>query len=506
MLTLKDLLIGLGGELSAGLTVPDATFGDVVVDSRLAGPGSIFVALQGEHQDGHDFIADALSRGATAIIAEERARHQDLPVTLLDLRTPLPADTPMSLPACCIVDDSLAGLQRLSAYWRARMPVQVVGITGSVGKTTTKELTHSVLRQRFRTIKSLGNYNNEIGVPLTLLTLRPEHERAVIEMGMYAIGEIALLAKLARPRIGVVTNVGPSHLERLGTLERIAQAKAELVEALPADGFAILNGDDPLVRQMAERTQAQTFFYGLTPDCDLWAEKVESRGLQGIAFWLHYRGDRLHVSVPLLGRHSVHTALRATAVGLVERLTWQEILDGLRSLSAQLRLVVVQGMQGSTLLDDTYNSSPDSCLAALNLLAEMDGRRIAVLGGMLELGAYEEEGHRKVGARAAETCHVLVTVGSLADLIREEALAAGMPADAVHRVEDNQEAIELLRSILAPGDFVLLKGSRAFQMEEIVSALSASATGPGAGASGSQGVPPAAKSQTDSSSGQEKPA
>lgn len=472
MLTLQDLLTGLGGEWPTDLTLPKATFSDVVVDSRCAGPGSIFVALRGQRQDGHDFMSDALARGATAIVAEERATRQDLPVTFVDLRRGLMPGSPLALPVCCIVEDSLAGLQRLSGYWRSRMPVQVIGITGSVGKTTTKELIYAVLCQRFRTIKSEGNYNNEIGVPLTLLNLRPEHERAVVEMGMYALGEIALLADLARPRIGVVTNVGPSHLERLGTLERIAQAKAELVEALPADGVAILNGDDPLVRAMAVKTHAQPFFYGLTPDCDLWAESVVSRGLQGIGFWLHYRGERLRVNVPLLGRHSVHTALRAAAVGLVENLSWQEIIEGLQSLSAQLRLVVTRGVHGSTLLDDTYNSNPDSCLAALNLLAEMDGRRIAVLGGMLELGPYEEEGHRKVGARAAETCHVLVTVGNLAELISQEALAAGMPADAVHQVGDNQQAIELLKSILTPGDFVLVKGSRAFAMEEIVGALS----------------------------------
>ena len=222
---------------------------------------------------------------------------------------------------------------------------------------------------------------------------------------MYDVGEIAPLCHIAPPQVGVVTNVGPVHLERLGRIERIAQAKAELVQALPADGVAVLNLDDARVAAMASQTQARIFWYGLSPDADLWADEIQGEGLDGIRFRFHWQSEVLHVRVPLLGRHSVHTALRAAAVGLVEGLSWEEIVRGLQQLDVQLRLITARGLNGATVLDDTYNASPASTMAALNLLADLtvqNGRRIAVLGDMLELGSYEEEGHRKVGARAAD--------------------------------------------------------------------------------------------------------
>jgi len=306
MLTLADLVEGLTGRRPPNWEQKKLT--EVVIDSRLARPGSLFVALKGEREDGHDFVADAFERGAIAAIVERR----------LDV-------------GC----------------------TRVIGVTGSVGKTTTKEVIYGVLCQSFRTLKSEGNYNNEIGLPLTLLKLEPGYERVVLEMAMYDLGEIAELAAIARPHIGVVTNVGPTHLERLGTIERIAQAKTELVEALPDDGVAILNGDDPWVRQMADKTRAEVFFYGLNPECDLWANHIESYGLEGIRFRFHSGSEIIHAKVPLLGRHSVHTALAAASVGLVEGQSWEEIMEGLRGAS-QLRLVVVPGIGGTTILDDTY--------------------------------------------------------------------------------------------------------------------------------------------------------
>jgi UDP-N-acetylmuramoyl-tripeptide--D-alanyl-D-alanine ligase len=347
----------------------------------------------------------------------------------------------------------------------------VIGITGSVGKSSTKELAWAVLRQRFNTLKSPGNLNNEIGLPLTLLHLDQSHERVVLEMGTYDLGEIRTLCAIAAPQVGVVTNVGPTHLERLKTVERIAQAKAELVQALPPDGVAILNQDDPYVRAMARQTQARVFTYGLTPEADLWADDIVSEGLEGIHFVLHYQGEALHTKVPLLGHHSVHTALRATAVGVVEGMTWHEIFSGLQDSSVQLRLVSVPGSNGSTLLDDTYNASPTSTIAALNLLDDLSGRKIAVLGDMAELGDYEEEGHRKVGCRAADTVDLLVAVGRRARLIAEEAQACGLAPEAITQVDSNDEAIAYLRRVTQAGDIVLVKGSRSMAMEDIVGAL-----------------------------------
>ena len=381
----------------------------------------------------------------------------------------------------------------------------MVGVTGSVGKTTTKEMIHSVLSRRFRTLKSEGNYNNEIGLPLALLQLTPHHERVVVEMGMYALGEIAQLAQIAQPVIGVVTNVGPVHLERLGTLERIAQAKRELVEALPPQGVAVLNGDDKRVMDMASHTQARVLCYGLRPECEVWADGIVSQGLEGVRFRLHHGGEVLHVGTPLLGRHSVHAALAAAAVGLVEGESWEEIVAGLQEISVHLRLVALPGPHGSILLDDTYNASPGSTIAALNLLEELPGRKIAVLGDMLELGDLEEEGHRKVGRRALEVVDVLITVGRLGSIIGQEALACGMNEAQVLMVEDNQAAINHLRKLIACTgrmswegqarggqstsegddadykvvDVVLVKGSRGMAMEGIVNAL---AQGPKVGA------------------------
>ena len=469
MLVLADIAEGLTGVRPSELEGRSTSVG---VDSRQVQPGGVFVALRGERADGHDYVADALARGAAMAFVQ---RPVEAPAPVVDLTVSPPTlPSPWSLPVLLRVSDTLAALQKVAAFWRRRHSPRVIGITGSVGKTTTKELIADVLSRRYRTLKSEKSYNNEIGVPLTLLQLTPKHERVVLEMGMYDVGDIALLADIALPHVGVVTIIGPVHLERAKTMERIIQAKTELVQALPPapEGVAVLNYDDPNVLGMRYATPARIFTYGLSPEADLWADQIEGLGLEGVRFRLHYRGDRLYVRIPLLGRHSVHTALRAAAVGLVEGLTWQEILEGLMAPSSQLRLVAVPGPRGSTILDDTYNASPPSMLAALNLLEELQGRKIAILGDMLELGDYEREGHEKVGLRALEVVDILVTVGPRGRIIGETALRWGMPPERVHILEDNAAAIHLLEDLVQEGDVILIKGSRAMQMEEIVNALS----------------------------------
>lgn len=437
-----------------------------VVDSREATPGSVFIAFRGENVDGHDFVADAFARGAVAALIQRPVAGD---WATIDARSGQAALD--RLPVCILVEDTLRALQQIAGAWRARFNTRLIGITGSVGKTSTKELTAAVLSQRYRTLKSEGNQNNEIGVPLTLLNLRPEHERVVVEMGMYAQGEIDLLCDLARPAVGVVTMIGPVHLERLGSIEAIVAAKRELVAALPDDGVAVLNLDDPRVMDMAAYTRARVFTYGLDRGADVWADQIESMGLDGVRFTLHHRDEALAVRVPLLGRHSVHTALRAAAVGLIEGLRWEEIVAGLGGLSSQLRLVVIPGPRNSLLIDDTYNSSPDSALAALNLLSDLDGRRIAVLGDMLELGDAEFQAHRMVGRRAAEVADALITVGRRARTIGREALGAGMASTQVQMVEDAPESVGLLEELIRPGDVILIKGSLGMRMDRIVSAL-----------------------------------
>ena len=469
MLSLRDLWAALGGT-SDVTTLPVQELTDVVIDSRQATPGSCFVALPGENTDGHEFVGQAFEQGAVVALVSHKPA---LDCPLLATADGAPTEA-VGLPFCILVNDGVAALQQAASWWRRHLSLRVIGITGSVGKTSTKDVIYSVLRQRFSTMHSPGNLNNEIGLPLTLLRLDETYEAAVIEMGMYTLGEIAHLAEIAQPQIGLVTNVGPSHMERLGSIESIAHAKSELVQALPhaPEGVAILNMDDPRVRIMAETTQARVFFYGLTPDADLWASDIEARGLEGIRFYFHYDGQVVQVRVPLLGRHSVHTALGASAVGLVAGLSWEEIVAGLTNLGAQLRLVAVPGINGSTLLDDTYNASPASTIAALNLLADLDGRRVAVLGEMLELGEFEEEGHHMVGLRAADVADLLVGVGERAHWIVEGAMSAGMPVDRVSLVEGIDTAIALLREQMQPDDMVLIKGSRATGMELLVTALS----------------------------------
>ncbi|MBI5029649.1 MAG: UDP-N-acetylmuramoyl-tripeptide--D-alanyl-D-alanine ligase [Chloroflexi bacterium] len=478
MLTLADLFQCFTNTRPAGTERIEIS--SVVVDSRQVQAGSLFVAMQGESLDGHTFIPDARARGAAAIVAETRAGVGEGlgPNThLINTTNPSvaglqPGPSPLA-PVVFLVDSSLAALQQLATFWRRKFDaVQVIGVTGSVGKSSTKELIAAVLRQRYNTLKSEGNLNNEIGLPLTLLQLNETHQRAVLEMGMYALGEIKMLSDIARPRIGVVTNVGPVHLERLGSIENITRAKAELVEALPADGVAILNGDDARVITMKENTKARVFCYGFNPDCDVWADQVESFGLEGIGFVLHRDTEELHVRVPLLGRHSVHTALAATSVGLAEGMTWDEILRGLQDVSAQLRLIVVPAANGATIIDDTYNASPASSLAALNLMAEMSERKIAVLGDMLELGTEEQSGHQVVGGRAAQVVDVLIAVGTRGKWIGQAARDAGMSEEQVFFADTNLQAIEILQKVMRAGDMVLVKGSRGAKMEEIVSALS----------------------------------
>ncbi len=465
-LTLAHLIASLSGRHPQNMDMPVRP----VIDSRLAEAGTVFFAFKGETTDGHDYVGDAFARGAIAAVIEHEVSVSANVLTAGQSRP----DEPLNTPLLIRVPNTLEALQTAARFWRQQLDTRVIGITGSVGKTTTKEIVARVLARRYNVLHSGGSYNNEIGLPLTLLQLNSEHERVVLEMGMYVRGDIRFLAEIARPHVGIVTNVEPVHLERAGSLENIALGKRELVESLPAapHGIAILNYDDQRVRAMADYTAAKVFFYGLAPQAELWADEVETYGLEGIRLRLHYGSEHLHIKVPLLGQHSAHTVLRAAAAGLVEGLDWQEIMEGLQTPGAQLRLVVVQGPNNSVILDDTYNSSPASALAALNLLKDMEGRKIAVLGDMLELGDYEEEGHLKVGCRVADVATELITMGERARNIARGARLCGLARSHIHETADCESATAVLREILQPHDIILVKGSRGMKMERIVAAIS----------------------------------
>ena len=460
---LENLLDGtdavVRGELAS-----ETVFTTVERDARQAKPGDLFIALRGERFDGHDFVADAASAGATAALVSRTwaDEHFDAPLPLL------------------VVEDPLIALQQYAAWWRNRLPdLLVVGITGSVGKTSTKETVATVLQRAGETYRSPGNLNSEIGLPLSLLEVKPGNYAAVLEMGgAYAFGEIRLLCEIARPRIGVVTNIHPVHLERMGSIEAIAETKAELVDAIPADGWAILNGDDVRVRAMAERCKGRVLFFGLNEGNDVRASGVESDGLEGTSFWLHLDGEENRIRIPLLGGHAVELALAAIAVGHAAGLDLANMLQGLAEPGVQVRLLVLEGPNGSQMIDDTYNASTPSVMSALGLLAVMQPRRaIAVLGDMRELGDVTENEHITVGRRAGEVADLVVTYGDLARTIGREALNtdgrydAGPPEVVSFSLDQRDDLIDYLLQELRPGDVVLLKGSRGLQMENIVERL-----------------------------------
>ena len=453
-LTADDLVRLTGGRLVAR---SDRPIRDAAVDSRDVRPGQLFVALPGERTDGHRFIPDAVAAGAAAILV---TRPPDDLAALADVTV-------------VRVVDPIAALQSIAAGWRTRFAPLVVGVTGSIAKTSTKEAIATVLSERYATLRNEGNQNNEIGLPLTVLRLGPEHEAAVLEMGMYVGGEIAELARIGRPSIGVVTAVQPVHLSRIGSLAAIERAKGELLEALPADGTGVLNADDPIVRRMGSRTRARIVTYGFAETADVRAEAVESAGLAGMRFVLRSATGRRPVAIPTLGRFAVHNGLAAAAVGLAAGLDPDQVVAGLaRGWSAPHRAQLVR-LRGVTVVDDTYNASPAAVVAALGLLAGLPGRRVAVLGTMLELGEGHDEGHLEVGREAGGIAELLVVVGAEAAGIAEGARGAGLDRSRIFHVADHEAALDVLRPRLRDGDAVLVKASRGIGLDRLVDDLRA---------------------------------
>jgi UDP-N-acetylmuramoyl-tripeptide--D-alanyl-D-alanine ligase len=467
MIKLTDLLDSLDIKINAR---EDSMLSEAAIDSRRVIPGSIFFAIKGERVDGHTYIPQAVAAGAQVVVMDQEITC-DFPV--LDLEK-IDKTKPLTVPVTPLgikVNDTLQAMQKIAAYQRRSRNLKVIGITGSVGKSSTKELVAEVLGKHFATHKNPGNYNNEIGLPLTLMNCGYGQECVALEMGFYYPGEIKFLCEIAAPEIGIVTNIGTVHAERAGTQQMIAEGKAELVQALPEQGVAILNYDDPFVRPMSEKTCAKVLFYGLSPAADLWADAIQGNGLKGITFDIHYQGLKYHVQVPLLGRHSVQTILRSAAAGLAMGMTWDEIILGLQKGHSQLRLVAVRTETGALILDDTYNATPESMLAALDLLDELKGHKVAVLGDMLELGAYEELGHHQVGEKAAAIVNHLITVGKLGRIIADTARQAGLPENAITSVNNSAEAVEILKYNLTAEDVVLIKGSHGLRMDTISAAL-----------------------------------
>lgn len=452
-MTMQEISQALPGRLVQGPA--DQVISQVCIDSRKVEAGDLFFALRGERVDGHRFAAQAALDGAGGLVLSE-----------------LPADLPAATPVL-LVPDTLQALQQLAAYNRSKVAVPVVGITGSTGKTTTKDMVAAVLAQSYRTLKTAGNFNNELGLPLTLLGLNQEHQAAVVEMGMRGLGEITALCRIAQPTGAVITNIGETHLELLGSVANIARAKGELLEAIPAHGYALLNAESPLMREQAKRCPGRVWFYAIDGPADITARDIVWDGAK-LSYRALYPGGSGTIVLPVPGRHNVLNSLAALGVGLMLGLSFEAIAAGLAGVTMTGMRLEIKRNQGITVINDAYNANPTSTKAALAVLSEMaaDGRKIAVLGNMFELGERACAGHREVGAAAAGLPVAgLVTVGDLAGWIAEGAEAAGLSRDSIFRCSDNQQAVHVLKELLTAGDTVLVKGSRGMQMEEIVRAL-----------------------------------
>lgn len=459
LMTLDQVLAATRGQLR--MCGPLAQFSGVSTDSRQVQPGDLFVAIRGERHNGHAFLDAARQAGAAGALIEEsvpglRPRHTaDGPWTMIE------------------VTDTLYGLGQLAQAYRRRFKLPVIGITGSAGKTTTKEMTAAILEVRHRILKSPGNFNNEIGLPVTLFGLRRDHQAAVLEFGMRGRGQISYLAALARPTIGVITNIGLTHLELLGSQEAIALAKAELLDEMSSQSLAILPADDPFFPLLRAHAPGHVCTVGEDTAADVRVSAVLPDAQGCARFILHTAAERIPVQLQAPGRHLVWNALAAAAAALAAGASAEDVQLGLgRYLPSSGRMHVVTAPGGYTVIDDCYNANPTAMHATLELLAEMHGgKKIAILGDMRELGPTEHALHRAMG-RTAMALHLdaVLAVGSLG---RDYVEGAADPRAQWY--PDHDAVIAAARALLAPGDIVLVKGSRAMQMETIVQALVADA-------------------------------
>ena len=441
---------------------PLARMAGVSIDSRTLRAGELFIAIHGPRHNGHEFVASALERGAVAAVVAraEAGRFSEA-----------------ELARCLVVADTFQALQQLGSAQRQAWGRRIAGVTGSVGKTTTKEILAALLGARFRVLKSEGNLNNEYGLPLTLCRLEETHDAAVLEMGMSRRGELARLAAVARPDVGVVTRVAPAHLEFFASLDEIALAKRELIEGLNGpDSVAVLNADDPRVAAFAAYAPGSVLTYGVEHPATFRAEAIEDRGALGCSFVFVAPASRARLELPLPGRHLVANALAALAAASVWGLGAAEAQRVFPQLHpAARRGELLRFDDGTAVIDDSYNCSPASLAAAIDVLAATPGfrRRILAAGEMLELGAASPELHREAGRAAAKTGKVdwILSVQGQAREIAEGAVATGHPRARTEHFASSPEAAEFLATFLQPGDLLLVKGSRGVKMERIVEAL-----------------------------------
>ncbi len=426
-------------------------FNSVAVDSRKTKEGDLFFALVGANSDGHHFINKAVESGARGVVVSEETENISPGVTVF------------------FVKDTLAAFQRLAAYNRSLSGVMLIAVTGSSGKTSTKDLIYSVLSGKFRTLKTQDNFNNELGLPLTLLHIKEEHQVAVVEMGMRANNEIDFLANIALPNGAVITNIGQAHIERLGSVDNIAKAKGELLEHIPEQGFAFLYGDSPFIEREAKRCKGKVLLYGEKPEYDLYLREISSEK-SGSRFFVDFEDSTEEFYLPLPGKHNVINSLAAIGVGHELGMSYQEIRDSLsRAKLSGMRMEIME-LAGIKIINDAYNANPDSVRAAIHALFDIEGiRRIAVLGDMLELGNIAVKAHKQLGAEINSSgVDILVAVGELGRYIGMGAQGAGFASENIYYFKTASEAGKGIKKIFIEGDVILVKGSRGMRMEEFI--------------------------------------
>jgi len=448
-MTLANIALACGGELYGG-EENGTQASCVVIDSRKIEKDGIFIATKGERVDGHDFISRVAEKGALGVVCEKAPCDCDIPYIL--------------------VKDSFAALKMIAEYYRKQLCVKVVGITGSVGKTSTKEFIAGVLQQKYSVLKTKGNFNNEVGLPLTVLSIRKEHQVAVLEMGISDFGEMHRLSKIARPDICVITNIGQCHLENLGSREGILKAKSEIFDFMNPEGDIFVNGDDDMLFGAKPKTAKQPVHFGMEPANEIYASDVVNKGLLGSDAVIHMGMQVFPVEIPLPGSHMVYNALAAAAVGNCLGLTKEEMKEGIATVEAVGGRSHVIALPSRTIIDDCYNANPVSVKAAIDLLTMAVGRKVAILGDMFELGTNEKELHGEIGAYAAEkNIDVLICVGNLSENMYDA--ACKLSSGQVYYFETRDEMLGFIVDILKPGDNILVKASHGMHFEKVVEAL-----------------------------------
>ncbi len=455
-LKIEEIEKATGGELISGALYRETVIAGISTDSRKITPGCLFIPIQGERFDGHDYINQAFETGAAAVLTHRPKVDSGTEQVIIK------------------VEDTSKAIRDIAAYYRQKFNIPFVGITGSVGKTSTKDMVADVLQQKYNVLKTEGNFNNEIGVPLTIFNLNEGHQAAVLEMGMSGVGEISRLTDIIRPDVAIITNIGLSHIEKLGSKQNILRAKLEILEGLRSGGLLVLNGDDSMLRGLKGLLKNRTVFYGMDEGVDYRAVNINSRGELGTSFDITIDNREYTVQLQVPGAHNVHNALAAIAAGYELGVPMESIINGISLFTPGKMRMDILSAEGFRIINDSYNASPQSMEAAIKVLNGMNGggRRIAVLGDMLELGDWTEETHRGVGKFAAgEGVDLIITVGINARFISKGATDAGYPSERTANFNTVEEAVQYLEKVLLRNDVILIKGSRGMKMEIIADKL-----------------------------------